>query len=111
MDYPQAGELDKRVTFRRVRHLPVANGALEAEFPETFDRWAKIVPVGTAAYLAGVQTENKITHRVLVRYLNGVGTDFEIVRRGVVYRVERSEPLKGGRDFTVFEVEQLADGY
>lgn len=110
MDYPEAGELDKRVRFRRVRHLPIANGGLEAEHPTSFDRWAKIVPVGTAAYLAGMQTDTKITHRILVRYLEGVESDFEIVRGASVYRVQRSSPLKGGRDFTVFEVELLTHG-
>ncbi|MFY1885902.1 phage head closure protein [Achromobacter xylosoxidans] len=109
MDYPEAGELDKRVRFRRVEHLPMAGGGLEASFPSEFDRWAKIVPVGTASYLAGMQTDRKITHRILVRYLEGVESDFEIVHRATVYRVERSAPLKGGRDFTVFEVEQLTN--
>lgn len=110
MDYPEAGELDKRVTFRRLRHMPAAGGGLADEFPDSFDRWAKITPVGTAAYLAGMQIDAKVTHRIVVRFLEGVERDFQIVHRGSTYRVERSAPLKGGRDFTVFEVELLSHG-
>lgn len=110
MDYPEAGELDKRVTFRRLQHMPAAGGGMTEGFPDSFDRWAKITPVGTAAYLAGVQIDAKVTHRIVVRYLEGVERDFQIVHRGATYRVERSAPLKGGRDFTVFEVEMLTNG-
>ncbi|WP_033458845.1 head-tail adaptor protein [Bordetella bronchiseptica] len=111
MDYPEASELDKRVTFRRRLDVPALGGGVVAEFPDTFDRWAKLVPVGTAAYLSGQQTDVKVTHRVIVRFLEGVGGDFEITLGRQTFRVERAAPLRGGRDFTVFEVEELGHGY
>lgn len=112
MRQPGAGELNRRVQIRRRRDFPDdVSGGLGSEFPEQLTTWAKIEPVGSALYSAGVQADSIVTHRVTIRYRHGITDAHEVVelRAGaeVVYRVRRSSALNGGRRFTVLEVEEL----
>lgn len=102
-----AGELDRYVLVRLRTDRPAADMGLESEIFEPTWRWSNIKPVGTAVYSAGVQTDNKITHRVIVRRFEGITTEHEIVEGEVIYRVKRSAPMNGGKRFTVIEVEEL----
>lgn len=106
---PRAGELDKRVVIRRRADLPAADMGVESHFIEQRLRWAKIVPVGTAIYTGSVQTDAKITHRVIVRYLGELTTDIEILHGQTVYRVRRCTAMNGAKRFTMIEVEELGD--
>lgn len=124
---PAAGELNRRVAIRQRTDIPAADMGLDPEFSEIKPRWAKIEPVGTAVYAAGVQTENKLTHRVWIRSLRGVSESHEVVHvehlagapaysvipGSPVYRVKRNADLNGGRRFTLLEVVEVgtaADG-
>ncbi|MEW9901638.1 head-tail adaptor protein [Pseudomonas putida] len=104
---PAAGELDRRITIRLREDLPLDAAGLESVFTEPRHRWAKVRAVGTAVYTDSVQTDDKITHRVWVRLLQGVTTSHEVVTGGVVYRVKRSAPWGAGKRFTLLEVEEL----
>lgn len=104
---PNAGELNRRVVLRRRSDLPDADGGLSSLFSDKKNRWARITPVGTAIYHGSTQAEDKITHRVVMRYLGVIPIDFEVVHRDVVYRVKRAAPMNGGRRFTLLEVEEL----
>lgn len=112
MRMPGAGELNRRVVIRERRDFPdEASGDLESTFPQQGKTWAKIEPVGSALYSAGVQAEDRVTHRVTIRYRHGITDAHEVVEvvGGVstVYRVRRSSDLNGARRFTVLEVEEL----
>lgn len=104
---PGAGELNRRVTVRRRVDYPEDDGGLESQYPEQGKRWAKIEPVGTAVYTAGVQTDQRITHRIILRHLPGVTDSHEVVRGDIVYRVRRVADMNGEQRFTVLEVEEL----
>ncbi|WWZ14855.1 phage head closure protein [Pseudomonas chlororaphis] len=80
---------------------------LESVFNDERPRWAKIEPVGTAVYANGVQTDNKLTHRITLRLLRGITDAHEVVHGGTIYRVRRSADLNGTHRFTQLEVEEL----
>ncbi|MBR8234247.1 MULTISPECIES: phage head closure protein [unclassified Burkholderia] len=110
MRIPRIGELDRRVRLRGRRDYPYRDAELESEFPEQKLRWAKIEPVGAAVYSGSVQIDEKVTHRIYLRYLDGVTNDYEVVYREQVFRVKRVGDVKRGRRFTVLEVEELGNG-
>lgn len=112
MNEPGAGELDRRVVIRQRVDVPDdLSGDLDSEFPQQRRTWAKVEPVGSLIYSAGVQADDIVTHRVTIRYRHGITDAHEVVERhgGVdtVYRVRRSSDLNGRRRFTVLEVEEL----
>lgn len=107
MREPGAGELNRRVMVRKRTDYPEDDAGLDSEFSEQTPRWAKIEPVGTAVYSAGVQADSRITHRIILRYMPGITDAHEVARGATVYRIRRSAALNGGNRFTVLEVEEL----
>lgn len=106
---PGAGELNRRVRIRRRADLPGADMGLDPVFSERKQRWAQIEPVGTAVYAEGVQTDNKLTHRITLRFLKGVTDAHEVVHGATIYRVKRSADMNGTHRFTTLEVEELGE--
>lgn len=104
---PGAGELNRRVLIRRRTDLPAPDMGLDSVFSDERPRWAKIEPVGTAVYSNGLQTDNKLTHRITLRLVQGVSDAHEVVHGSTVYRVKRSADLNGTHRFTQLEVEEL----
>lgn len=104
---PGAGDLNRRVTLRRRTDLPATDAGLTSLFSDERKRWARIEPVGTAIYSGSVQVDDRITHRITLRYLGVLTTDFEVVHAEVIYRVKRATDLNGGHRFTMLEVEEL----
>lgn len=107
MREPSAGELDRRITLRLRTDIPALDQGLESLFTEQKKRWAKIEPVGTAVFANGVQTDMKITHRVIFYFLKGMSESHEVVHGATVYRVRRVADMNGNRRFTLLEVEEL----
>ncbi|MBK3431410.1 phage head closure protein [Pseudomonas fluorescens] len=107
MREPSAGELDRRITLRLRSDIPSDDLGLDSLFTDQKKRWAKIQPVGTAVYANGIQTDVKITHRVIFYYLKGMSDSHEVVHGGSIYRVRRVADMNGTRRFTVLEVEEL----
>lgn len=104
---PTAGDLDRRVQLRAPQDKALADFDLERDNGVAVWLWAKVRPVGFAVYAAGVQTENKVTHRVTIRRRPGVVEGMEVVDGSTVYRVKRSATLGGSRAWLVLEVEEL----
>lgn len=115
MKLPRPGELRDLVSIRRRRDMPASGGALDPIFSVGRDADAKVEPVGTAVYLAGVQTDDKITHRVFLRreMALGIDSDCELVCDSIVYRVRRCSDIAGAQRFSVVEVEEIGreDGH
>ncbi|MGO4326667.1 phage head closure protein [Cupriavidus sp. 2TAF22] len=107
---PGAGELDRRVQIRRRLDLPVGVVDVEQTFPATMPRWAKVVPVSAATYMESAATDSAVTHRVIVRYLDGLTDAHEVVHGDAVYRVKRAAHMNGAKRFTMIEVEELRHG-
>lgn len=100
-------KLDKRVQIRQRTDVPLGDSDMDSVFSAPVPRWARIQPVGTAAYAEGQQSDHSLTHRIWLRKIAGITTAHEVVHGTSVYRVLRSAPLDGGNDFTILEVEQL----
>lgn len=104
---PSAGELNRRITLRLRADVPASDQGLDSLFTEQKKRWAKIEPVGTAVYAAGIQTDVKLTHRITLYYLKGMSESHEVVHGSTVYRVRRVADMNGDHRFTLLEVEEL----
>lgn len=104
---PATGELNRRVMIRQRTDKPAKDFGLDSAFSGEVWRWASILPVGTAAYAAGVQLDAKVTHRVTFRFLDGISEDHEVVHGAKIYRVRRVADLNGAHRFTVLEVEMI----
>ncbi|WP_252716924.1 head-tail adaptor protein [Herbaspirillum sp. B65] len=102
-----AGELNRRVQIRHRQDLPLADAELAHEFGAGRHRWAKIEPVGAATYAGSVQIDEKVTHRIFLRRIDGITSDHEIMHGDQVYRVRRSMAMNGAPRFTMLEVEEL----
>lgn len=107
---PRIGELNRYVTLRRRSDSPVADVDCEPVYDNVQRRWAKIEPVGTAIYSGSVQVGAAITHRIWVRYLDGLTDAYEVVFRQSEYRVRRVTDANYARRFTLLEVEELTHG-
>ncbi|MCR4146651.1 head-tail adaptor protein [Alcaligenes faecalis] len=107
---PLVGELDKRVQIRWRLDIPVGYAGVVEQRLDPILRWASLVPVGTAVWAATVQTDERITHRCLVRYIDGITNQHEIYHSGRVYFVRRAAPLRGKRKFLVLDLEEMGDG-
>lgn len=117
---PTIGELNRRVAVRRRSDEPATDMGLDSSFSILRGVWARIEPVGTAAYTDGVQTDVKITHRISVRllkditdahevvYVRRVAGGYEVVPDTPLYRVKRSADMNDSRRFTLLEVEELS---
>ncbi len=76
--------------------------------------FADIQPVGAMTYYAGVQTDTPITHRVVIRHLDGLDTRHVITRelsrrdgttRVETFRIRRMNWFNGDDRFLSLEVE------
>lgn len=104
---PGAAELNRRITIRLRQDAPASDMGLDPTFKDEKRRWARIQPVGTVVYSAGLQIDSKITHRVTFYYLNGISDAHEVFHGTTLYRVRRVTDMNGNRRFTVLEVEEL----
>lgn len=110
MKEPTTGELNRRVTIRRRSDLPAPDMSTETVFDAQIQRWAKIEPVGSVVYAGSVQIDAAVTHRVIVRFWDGLTDHHEVVHGDRIYRVKRITDMNGGRRFTALEVEELVHG-
>lgn len=104
---PGAGELNRRITLRLRSDIPTENLELGSIFTDEKRRWAKIEPVGSVTYSAGVQIDAKVTHRITLYFLDGIGESHEVLHGSKLYRVQRVTDMNGAHRFTVLDVEEL----
>lgn len=104
---PQPGELSERLAFRTRQDIPAEGGGTLPIYSDNFECWGKVRQLSGTAYLNSMQTDEKITHTVIIRKRAGINTNMEIVTGGVVYRVIRAGALNDGRRFTRIDVKEL----
>lgn len=109
MREPSAGEFDRRITIRLRTDSPADDLGLIPVFTEAKQRWAKIEPVGTAVYNAGVQLDRKVTHRITLYLVPGISEAHEVLHNQskTIYRVRRVADMNGAQRYTLLEVEEL----
>ena len=112
--WPSTGELNRRVLIRRWTSQANVSMGITETFDAGIARWAKIQPVSGAAFWGGEQTEEKVTHRVWLRWANDTQPD-DITQQHVVdyknqrYRVLRSVNVEDADQFTMLEVKLLGN--
>ena len=113
---PLAGELNRRVTAYSVAHEPAAKSAfLDRSASAIFSLWGKVEVIGGVSYFESVNLEEKVTHRVWVRWIRGLSRPqdlknlIELEVDGLFYRVKRVTDANNGHRFTAIECEELGD--
>lgn len=103
---PSAGELKQRLQIRRVTEEPAEDFSTRQVYHDQINAWGKLMPVTGGIYQAGVQIDEKVTHKCLIRWRQ-LTCDHQMVHKGAVYRVKRCEPLNGETVWALVELEQL----
>lgn len=106
---PDPGELDKRVLLRKRVDVPAADLGTRPEYPVSYPVWAKVVQTSATTYQETAQTENAITHYIIVRWRRGITSDFEVVQGDQVYRVRRARDLNSKRRYLLLECTELGN--
>lgn len=104
---PQPGELNERLQFRTRQDVPAAYGGTEPVYTRSFECWGRVRQVSDSAYLNSMQTDENITHVIVIRRRTDITNDMEVVRGGSVYRVVRVGALNDGRRFSRISVKEL----
>jgi hypothetical protein len=112
MNYPDIGELDKRVRVRRWQDEPDDAQGIEQTYDVGVPAWARIEPTGSALFYGLQQVEPGVTHRLATwrtKQLNAdvVGGGHVVDCRGMRYRVRRATDINGQQDFLLLDLEQL----
>lgn len=115
MNIPQIGELRHRVKIFHTLDVPDERLGFSKTAVREDVVWGKLEPVGAGIYFGSKQIESGVTHRVIVRSIDGrTGSrDFkgvtELMIDGVIYRLRRVADLGGLGRFTVLDVEEKHD--
>lgn len=104
---PQPGELNERLQFRTRQDVPIPGGGTEPVYTEAFSVWGRVRQVSDSAYLNSMQTDEKITHVIVIRYRADITNSMEVVRGGSVFRVVRAGALNDGKRFSRISVKEL----
>ncbi len=107
MRMPTAGELRDRITIKDWQDAPNATAGIDQGFTNPVDVWAKVEPVGSAIYHGTAQTDNAISHRFYIRFINGITVDKVIEYEGIRYRIKRMSDLQFRKQFLIIEAEEL----
>lgn len=115
MNRPEIGKLNRRIKIFHTMSVPDERlGFSKASVSEDVV-WGRLEPVGSCIYFGSKQIESGVTHRVIVRSMQGrTGPrDFkgvtELMIDGVIYRLRRVADLGGLDRFTVLDVEEKTD--
>jgi hypothetical protein len=111
----RVGSLRWPVTIARRVAAPDSGVSLTESLANPQTVHATIEPLGPMTWLAGMQTDRPITHRIVVRWLPGVDQTWIIVRTTFqpdmsslleVYRIRKIAELGGRKRFLEFMAEE-----
>ncbi|MCD5980509.1 head-tail adaptor protein [Pseudomonas quasicaspiana] len=104
---PGAGTRDKRVILRTRNDKPANDADLQSDYVEVARRWAFLEPLGTLLVNSGIQTGDKITHRLIFSRVAGVDDRYEVVLGSRLFRVVRVADVNEAGVDTLLEVEEI----
>ncbi|MCI8212586.1 hypothetical protein AUC61_23935 [Pseudomonas sp. S25] len=104
---PGAGARDKRVILRTRNDKPANDADLQSDYVEVGRRWASLEPLGTLLVNSGIQTGDKITHRLIFARLAGIDDHHEVVIGARLFRVVRVGDVNEAGIDTLLEVEEI----
>ncbi|KAA5937601.1 phage head closure protein [Pantoea sp. Bo_2] len=103
--FPDPGELNKRVAYRKRISVPGDSGTLVSKDLSTFETWTKVRQTGAATYQGTVQTDTTVTHYLTIRYRTDISSEWEAVVSGEVMRIRRIRDLNSAGRFLLLECE------
>lgn len=106
---PSAGELKQRLLIRRVTEEPAEDFSTRQVYHDQLNVWGKLMPVTGGVYMAGVQIDEKVTHKCVIRW-RPLNCDHQVVLGSTTYQVKRCEPLNGETVWALLELEELGHG-
>lgn len=84
----QAGKLRHRVKIERNTGTTVgAGGHTVPDFTTFKTRWAAIFPKGSREFFHAAQVKADITHRVVMRYTDGITSEMQIKRGDRILKI------------------------
>lgn len=113
MVLPRIGELNRRAALFRIKSVPVGEFELDNQREAIGEYWCKVEVVGASAYLESTNTETTLTHRIYLRYVEGVTSPLalqhltEVDVDGFTYAVRRITDANSARRFTLLDCEQI----
>lgn len=113
MNEPLCGDLNQRCSIYSAKLLPNGKSDQSTERTPLWQCWCKLEVIGGSVYWDNVQTEEAVTHRIFVRYVEGKTRPQDLPRLieieccGLWYRVKRVTDCNSAQRFTLFECEVL----
>jgi len=112
--WPQSGELTRRVIIKHWIDYPNDVFGITQEMSSDIQRWARIDPVNGAAFIDNENVEEKMTHKIWLRWGTGSKPE-DITRQHVVdyplmnqrFRVLNTINVGDAQRFTLIEVKLL----
>lgn len=104
---PGAGARDKRAIVRTRNDKPKDDAGLQSDYVEVGRRWAALEPLGTLLVNSGIQTGDKITHRIIFARMRGIDDRHEVVIDARLFRVVRVGDVNEAGIDTLLEVEEI----
>lgn len=83
----QAGKLRHRVQIQAATIAQDAYGEPAKTWGTLYDTWASIEPLRMREYLQGQQTQAQTTHRIRIRWHDGIHTGMRVLHEGRVFEL------------------------
>lgn len=104
---PGAGARDKRAIIRTRNDKPKDDAGMKSDYVEVAKRWATLEALGTLLVHSGIQTGDKITHRIIFERVRGIDDQCEVVIGARLFRVVRVGDVNEAEIDTLLEVEEI----
>ena len=107
------GSLNRRIVIKRWQDVPVGAFHVEQTYDEGVQVWAKVEPVGSQVYWGTHQIGEQVTHRFIIRRVQGVTDERTITAQHIVqyngyrYTIKRVNDYKDAHRFVVIEAQEV----
>jgi len=82
------GDLRHRITFQKETKTPDGHHGHTSTWEEVVTVWAKIEPVSGREYYYSHQLKNAISHKITIRYRDGITEELRIVFEERIMKIE-----------------------
>ena len=103
----RVGQLRHQVVIALRHDVPDAFTSLDAVYTVPRTVWAALLPVSGATWVGSQQIDSQITHRIAVRYLDGITSDHEVTCGARRFRIRRVSDWEERGRWTLMDCEEL----
>jgi SPP1 family predicted phage head-tail adaptor len=84
----QARDLPHYISIERKEHIKDAiGGETDDIWSEFTPAYAKVTPITGKEFMGANATQNGVTHRVIIRYVDGVLPEMRVIHKGRVFNI------------------------